>query len=298
MKVNGKHMLFDNFNEFKEWLLKTKFNRTIKVIQQHNTAEPSYNDFKGNNHFDLILGMERFHIHDREFEMIAQNITTFPDGKLSVNRPFDRSPAGIKGCNIYGICIENLGNFDKNKDSMTDIQKKLIVELTGLLCIKFKINVNTKGITYHHWWSEDGNLIYDKGDYKSCPGSNFFGGNSVENAKNIFYPLVNKWIKDYQHPVTPKNELEIAIEHLIKTKDIRSPEYWLENSKPNHIIKGSNMGQLFINISNKNNIKNAINYISTKVKLDKLFWIDKCMNNKDIDGSDACWLILQLYKIV
>ena len=41
-------------------------------------------------------------------------------------RSLNTIPAGIKGANTYGVCIENIGNFDKGKDTMTPAQRNSI----------------------------------------------------------------------------------------------------------------------------------------------------------------------------
>ncbi|WDU84189.1 peptidoglycan recognition protein family protein [Caloramator sp. Dgby_cultured_2] len=123
MQQQGKFILM-NRDEFKEYILKLKVKRIIKLIQNHHTYIPSYKEFK-NNHFKLLEGMERCHL-SRGFNEIAQNITIFPDGLIAICRPIDTAPAGIKGANKYGICIENVGNFDIGGDKMTEEQKRAL----------------------------------------------------------------------------------------------------------------------------------------------------------------------------
>ncbi|WDU82254.1 peptidoglycan recognition protein family protein [Caloramator sp. Dgby_cultured_2] len=113
-----------NREEFKEYILKLKVKRTIKLIQNHHTYSPSYKEFK-NNHFRLLEGMERSHL-SRGFDEIGQNITIFPDGLIAICRPLDIPPACIKGANENGICIESVGNFDVGGDKMTEEQKRAL----------------------------------------------------------------------------------------------------------------------------------------------------------------------------
>jgi hypothetical protein len=193
--VRGQYILMTR-EEFKAWLFQNTFHRKITLIQQHHTWLPSYKQFHGSNHFAMLQSMESFHINVMGWKTIAQNITTFPDGKVAVCRPFDTAPEGTIGmkANRTGIAIESIGNFDIGHDVMTAEQKETIVYITALLCLKFGLTPSIDSITYHHWWNlKMGERVLDNGpDYnvKTCPGTGFFGGNSTKSAKNNFYPLV------------------------------------------------------------------------------------------------------------
>lgn len=189
MQTQGRFILM-NIDEFGQWLSTNHFARVIKLVQNHHTYIPNYSHFKGNNHFQLIQGMENSHIQ-RGFAEIAQNLTTFPDGTIAVCRALDKIPAGIKGANQYGICIENLGYFDTGGDTMTDDQKTTIIKANALLCKKFNLVPGTDTIVYHHWYDLNTGLRTDgTGSTKSCPGTNFFGGNSVGACSENFIPLI------------------------------------------------------------------------------------------------------------
>jgi uncharacterized protein YraI len=176
--------------EFGTWLKQQQINRVIRVIQMHHTWLPNYSNFNGSNHFEKLQGMKASHI-SRGFSDIAQNITIFPDGKVAVCRPFNVVPAGIYGQNSQGICIENLGDFDKGKDQMTQVHKAAIVMVTALLCNKFQLIPSTGSIIYHHWFDlKTGQRTDGSGNTKTCPGTDFFGGNTVPAAQQNFIPLV------------------------------------------------------------------------------------------------------------
>ena len=119
-KTKGKFILFD-LPEFAGWLGQEVVHREVVRFQDHHTFIPSYTHFHQDNHFALMVGMEAAHL-ERGFSEIAQNLTTFPDGSICVGRSLDKIPAGIKGANTGGICIENLGNFDIGHDVMTPDQ--------------------------------------------------------------------------------------------------------------------------------------------------------------------------------
>lgn len=190
MQKKGKFLLF-TIAEFDQWLLDTKFSRSIKLIQNHHTYQPGYVQFTGNNHFTLLEGMEHFHMAERGFAEIAQNLTSFPDGTVAVCRALDKVPAGIKGANQEGICLENLGNFDTGGDTMAPAHRDAIVRINALLCREFHLVPSSDSIVYHHWYDlNSGKRTDGTGMTKSCPGSAFFGGNTVATARSGFIPLV------------------------------------------------------------------------------------------------------------
>jgi LysM repeat protein len=201
MAMQGQYILMSK-EEFKNWLFNQIVNRKIKLIQQHHTWDPSYKDFNGSNHFELLTRMESYHVSQVGWPNIAQNLTTFPDGTVAVCRPFNMAPDGTLGqeAKTAGIMIENLGNFDIGHDVMTEKQKETIVYSTALLCIKFGLIPSIESITYHHWWDMvTGEKVLDNSEghiVKTCPGTGFFWGNSTQSAVKNFYPLVRRKIQE------------------------------------------------------------------------------------------------------
>lgn len=201
LNMQGQYILMTR-EEFRKWLLNNQFNRKISLIQQHHTWLPSYKTFNGSNHFQLLKGMENFHIKKKKWKNIAQNITTFPDGKIAISRPLNIAPEGSIGvrANSVGIAIENVGNFDLGNDVMTWEQKETIVYITALLSLKFGLTPSIDSITYHHWWDMNtGQRVLNKSaghTVKSCPGTGFFGGNTTTSAKKYFYPLVTRKMQE------------------------------------------------------------------------------------------------------
>lgn len=181
-------------DEFYDWMKKQNITRTINKIQLHHTYSPSYSGFNGSNHFERQQSMKEFHVNDRGFADIAQHFTIFPDGKIMSGRNLNSSPAGIVGANTGAICIENFGNFDKNGDKMTKEQHDSIIKVCAVLCEVLKLNPST-AIIYHAWYSASGSNL---GDYipsksaKTCPGTNFFGGNTKKAFTNNLLPLIQK----------------------------------------------------------------------------------------------------------
>jgi len=189
MKQEGQFILM-NLDEFGPWLAVEKISRKIKLVQNHHTWKPDYSSFKGNNHFSLLAGMKRSHLQ-RGFTDIAQNLTTFPDGSIAVCRPLNTVPAGIKGANAGGICIEHVGNFDMSGDILNDKHKETIIRMNAILCKTFSLTPNADSLVYHHWYDlNTGKRKNGEGSTKSCPGTNFFGGNKVEDANKNFIPKI------------------------------------------------------------------------------------------------------------
>ena len=72
------------------------------------------------------------------------------------------------------------GDFDAGADEMTPAQEGAIVEVNALLCRKFNLSPSTDTIVYHHWYDLNSGLRTDgSGTTKTCPGTAFFGGNTV-----------------------------------------------------------------------------------------------------------------------
>lgn len=178
--------------EFDNWIKAQNVARTILYVQIHHTYIPAYEHFKGNNHFELQRGMQNVHTAVNGWSDIAQHFSIFPDGRIVTGRSLERTPACIFGFNSYSICIENIGNFDKGADLMRQEQRTTIPKVTAALCKRFNIPVNSDRIVYHHWFDlSTGVRTNGSGQTKSCPGTAFFGGNTVEDAKQNFLPQVS-----------------------------------------------------------------------------------------------------------
>jgi SH3-like domain-containing protein len=188
--VDGKFTLFAGPGEFATWLNASSFSRVVNLLQCHHTYIPSYDNFHGTNQLDLLHAMEAAHLQ-RGFSEIAQNLTTFPDGTIAACRPIDTMPAGIKGANKNGICMENVGDFDVGHDEMNAKHRDCIVSVFAVLCKKFNLHPDSNSIVYHHWYDLTTGVRTDgTGNTKTCPGTAFFGENTVQDAEANFIPLV------------------------------------------------------------------------------------------------------------
>ncbi len=136
--------------------------------------------------------MRNYH-RSRGFAEIAQHFTTFADGLIATGRPLSQNPAGIKGANTGAICIEHLGNFDIGQDLMTPSHRECIIALNTLLCRRFSLLPSSQSIVYHHWYDQGtGRRTDGAGSTKSCPGTGFFGGNSVAQAERSLIAEVSR----------------------------------------------------------------------------------------------------------
>ncbi len=179
-------------SQFENWIANISVARTVSRVQEHHTWRPNYSSFNGSNHFELQRNMKHHHVSNNGWNDIGQHFSIFPDGRILTGRPLNKSPACIYGANSRSICIESIGDFDLGKDSMNSEQSQAIIRTTAALVKRFSsINADDKGIVYHHWFDlSTGKRTNGSGSTKSCPGTNFFGGNSVADFNVNFLPKV------------------------------------------------------------------------------------------------------------
>jgi len=198
--------------DFQKYLMSSQFTREITMIQNHHTWSPSYKDISASQgEMYWLESMRSYHIHDRGWSDIGQNLTTFPSGNIGLCRPIDIMPAGIFGANHGAICIENLGNFDAGNDVMTPSHKETITFLNALLCAKFNLKPVQEQVVYHHWFDQTGKRFSDDkinnnqvdNEQKTCPGTAFFGTNTITSAVENFYPLIADKLTTLQGQAAP-----------------------------------------------------------------------------------------------
>ncbi len=193
MKQEGKFILMDR-DELRVYIEGLKGAKTFKTIQQHHTASPAYKDVK-NNHFQLMKGMENYHVGTLKMSEIAQHFSAFPDGTICAGRPLTKDGGGfLNPLNKDSITTENVGNFDS--DIMTEDQTQSIILLNALLCKKFNIVPSTSTLIYHCWVQN-----------KSCPGLKWFEGNTRTAAERYFIPLIKAAMEE---PMTFEQALDIV----------------------------------------------------------------------------------------
>lgn len=211
MKQSNGFTLMEKTSEIKTYLSNQKVNRKISKIQIHHMASPSYSTWEKTDkkifsepHFGRTNSLDNYGKNtwgskDDKGKYIAQHFNVFPDGQITSGRSLNSNPIGITGWNTGAICIEIYGNFDKGKDQMNEAQKQAVIALVAELCDRFDITPNENTIRYHAWFTRKGSYLggYVPGkSTKTCPGTAFFGGNTMSAFKANFLPA----IKQYSQP--------------------------------------------------------------------------------------------------
>lgn len=221
MKQAYGFTLLESISEFDKYIKKQKPTRKIYRLQVHHTDLPNYDTwedtdkkvYKSNPELGRTnslddYGKRTWGSSDGHGHYIAQHFTIFPNGKITTGRHLNSTPIGIKGWNSGAICIEIYGDFDKGKDKMTSAQKKSVIAVYAILCMKFKMTPSTSCIKYHAWFTSGGTCIgtYDpKRSRKTCPGTNFFGGNTDTAMKKNFLPKIKEYISGESTQTTFKS---------------------------------------------------------------------------------------------
>jgi len=210
-------------SDFEKWLNVQAVSRLIKLVQNHHTYIPDYSHFHETNHLALQQSMERSHL-ERGFTSIAQHFTIFPDGKILTGRTLNAVPAGIKGANANGICLEHLGNFDLPEPNMNPAQKETILKMNALLVHKFGLEPTENSIVYHRWYDLSSGKEIPEGQTgmtKSCPGAHFFGGNTRSAFNQNFLPLVKEEVSKLKDPLRKSAEFEAVGIVTARTLNVR-----------------------------------------------------------------------------
>ncbi|MFP4976402.1 N-acetylmuramoyl-L-alanine amidase [Paenibacillus sp. CN-4] len=211
--------------EFRPWLQQQKITRTITRLQVHHTWRPAYEHFKDGREMDRLEAMRNSHMQTNGWREIGQNITTFPNGKIgiSLGRTLNDTPAGIAEANTGALCIEHLGNFDRGGDALSPEQRETIIHVYATLAERLGLPIDPAHIVYHAWYTPDGRWL---GDYKpgqsskTCPGTNFFGGNTAGAARRNFLPLVQA---EYNRLTGAEKEAdELSLAEKLELAELRS----------------------------------------------------------------------------
>lgn len=237
--------------EFRPWLQQQKITRTITRLQVHHTWKPAYEHFKDGREMDRLEAMRNSHMQNNGWREIGQNITTFPNGKIgiSLGRNLNDTPAGIAGANTGALCIEHLGNFDRGGDSLSPEQRETIIHVYAALAERLGLPIDPAHIVYHAWYTPEGRWL---GDYqpgqssKTCPGTNFFGGNTAGAARRNFLPLVQAEYNRLTGAV--KEETELSAVEKQELAELRSEVKGLKGlveglTKSKEVLKDHGIGQ-------------------------------------------------------
>jgi peptidoglycan hydrolase-like protein with peptidoglycan-binding domain len=166
MSSNGQFEIITS-DELIERLKKHKF----KTAQVHHTWRPNEKSFTGKNHIAIQEGMYRFHTKTRGWDDIGQHVTLMPDGLWVTGRPFNSTPAGIKGHNTGAFMAEIVGDFDKGQDKLDGAQLEEALQVYNYL------HKSGAEIVFHRDHSS-----------KTCPGTGI--------DKREFVKQVQEWTED------------------------------------------------------------------------------------------------------
>ena len=162
-------------------LIKELDKYTFKQLHIHHTWKPTHSNFKGNNHVAMQQSMKDYHTKSLGWGNIGQHLTLFPDGKWLTGRPFNSTPASIKGWNTGALAVEMIGNFDTpgtgshndlGYDKLEGVQRKEILKL-----IKYFIDKYGEGSIKFH---REG-----PGAGKTCPGTSLNKATMIKEAKEL-----------------------------------------------------------------------------------------------------------------
>ncbi len=231
MKTQNGFTLMKGSNEIRAFLKGKKVSRKISGIQIHHMGMPDYNTWEKTDkrifsepHFGRTnslneYGKNTWGSRDENGKYIAQHFNVFPDGYITSGRNLNSTPIGIKGWNTGKICIEIYGNFDKGKDQMTTAQKEAVIALVGELCRRFDLTPGTNTLRYHAWFTSGGTYLgtYDPNkSRKTCPGTNFFGGNTMAAYKKNFLPAIQTYLKNGSVGIENENSSVVSVNKIVK----------------------------------------------------------------------------------
>ena len=231
MKTSNGFTLFEKTSEIGPWLKKQSVTRKVTRLQVHHMGLPSYSTWEKTDkkvfkdpHFGRTESLDSYGkttwgSKSANGKYIAQHFNVFPDGKITTGRSLNSNPIGITGWNTNAICVEIYGNFDKGNDTMTTAQKEAVIALFGELCKRFNITPGADTIRYHAWFTSGGTYL---GDYKAgksrktCPGTNFFGGNSMAKFKANFLPAIKKYISGEKEEVKKEEAKKEFKQYIVR----------------------------------------------------------------------------------
>ena len=120
---------------------------------------------------------------------------------------------------------------------MTDTQKQAIAATVRVLIDRF--NLTTDSVTYHAWWTADGKSL---GDYvkgksaKTCPGTNFFGGNGITEYRKNLQPLIENYGKAEKVMLETGNDIVWELmngKHKIEITEVQRAIKAIDDAKKN-----------------------------------------------------------------
>lgn len=160
-------------------LLRELNNYSYRQLHIHHTWKPTHRDFNGENHLKLQQSMRNYHINTNGWTDIGHHLALMPDGKWVTGRPFNATPASIKGWNDKALAVEMVGNFDipgtgayntSGYDKLEGAQKESILQLIKYFGQRFGYD----GVKFHR---------EGPGVTKTCPGTGLDKATMIGEAR-------------------------------------------------------------------------------------------------------------------
>jgi hypothetical protein len=194
MPKNYPDYILMEIDEFRQVMFEDEIYRLVNTLIIDNEPVENYDDFHFKAHMGYLLGLDMLQRRNG-LERLAYNLVIFPDGMIGYCRPLDMIPGGIGRDHSHDISICVAGDFKKGGDKMSKEQEGVLTDVVAFLCKKLDMTPDEKHITYANWYNiATGKLDNQNGTvdgcHKSGPGTSFFGGLSVENARTNFILLV------------------------------------------------------------------------------------------------------------
>ncbi len=91
--------------------------------------------------------------------------------------------------------LQGMENYHVKNCGYAAIAQNLTTFPDGMIAACRNLNMipDKNSVVYHHWYDlKTGKRANGSGITKSCPGTAFFGGNTIESAELNFYPLITQ----------------------------------------------------------------------------------------------------------
>ena len=173
---------------------------TFKQVHIHHTWKPTHRNFNGNNHMAMQQAMKDYHMNSLGWGDIGQHLTLFPDGQWLTGRPFNSTPASIRGWNTDSLAIEMVGNFDTpgtgvynelGYDELEGKQREEILKLTKYFIDRY----GEESIIFHRDNPDAG---------KTCPGTSLNKLSIINEAKELDKVNQPHWGEKYYNNLVEK----------------------------------------------------------------------------------------------
>lgn len=143
--------------------------------------------------------------------------------------------------------------------------------MIAALSKKFNFHATTNKIVYHHWFDLSSG-VRNEGirNNKSCPETNFFGGNKVMDAESNFYPLLIGFINDSEIKLNDNDILKYVMVTSSTLNVREQPNYKSAKVKDRNSIKYGSVLRVYKVENNWLKISNSSEHWESKRYTDKV----------------------------